>query len=93
MFQSKLTNQYPVRYKREKRLFLVFSGRDIHNTELCSINEFKHSLILLNFTPSDSDFRLLINEFKSEKNMIYYMRFISRICDETVKLKCILNPF
>mmetsp|Transcript_28068 Transcript_28068/g.26930 ORF Transcript_28068/g.26930 Transcript_28068/m.26930 type:complete len:349 (+) Transcript_28068:21-1067(+) len=97
IFQSKLSNLYPVKYKREKHLFLVFSGRDIHNTELCSIEEFKHSLILLNFTPSDSDFRLLINEFKSEEkeeeNLMHYMRFISRMCEGADKVKYILNPF
>ena len=61
--QQKLKRKYPDVFKRHRNISLIFSGRDLYNTSVCNMTDFKHALRLLNIELSDRDFTLVCQEY------------------------------
>ena len=82
--QNKLKDQYPTRFKLEKKLMLVFKGRDFNDTNECSVEDFRHCMNLLNISLSEVELFSMCSEYKldSNKDIISYLQFISAVCQE-----------
>lgn len=92
----RLENRYPRKFKREKNLWLAFTGKDLLCTERCSGSDFLLSLSLLNMTPTDDEMKLLCLIFRSEESSdtIDYIHFINTIIDERSRLETFtITPF
>jgi hypothetical protein len=87
--QNKLKDQYPTKYKLEKKLLLVFKGRDFNDTNLCSIDDFRHCMKLLNITLSEVELNTICAEYTDsldDDNLISYLQFISVISQNNEQL-------
>ena len=94
--RSKLESKYPRKFKRERSLWLAFSGKDLQCTKRCSPSDFFHCLRLLNMTTTDDEMKALCLEFRSEESpdTIDYFHFIYTICDESNGVEAYnLSPF
>jgi hypothetical protein len=87
--QNKLKDQYPTKYKLEKKLLLVFKGRDFNDANLCSVEDFRHCMKLLNISLSEVELLSICAEYTDmldgDTNNISYLQFISAICLKDVE--------
>lgn len=93
--QNKLRDQYPTKYKLEKKLMLVFKGRDFNETNECSLEDFRHCMNLLNISLSEAELRSMCSHFQLDDHtgFISYLLFISAICQEDKDVESKYNNF